>query len=394
MKILMLGWELPPHNSGGLGVACLHLAKALSESGADIDFVLPFHPNDNYDFMNVTSVFKRQADSINMLEAYDSSRYAMNGRSSLFVNSFDAGVVSIALKKEFDIIHAHDWLTFRAALRLKWQTGKPLVVHIHSIERDRAGGDSGNALVREIEATAMMMADRVITVSERTKQAVIDDYAIPASKIEVVHNSIDPNIFTPLELENDYKYISDMKSYGWKVVVNVGRLTVQKGLPFLINAAAMVIEKHPKTFFIFVGSGEQREELILLAAERGIADKVIFAGFQRGKRWRDAYAIADLFVMPSVSEPFGLAPLEAIGHGTPVMVSRQSGVSEVLSNCLKVDYWDVNEMANQIHAAITNRSLSSELIKNSSEELSRFTWNSAADSIMRLYHVHADGVRA
>lgn len=394
MKILMLGWELPPHNSGGLGVACLQLAKALASSGADIDFVLPFHPEDDFKFMKVTSVFKSRQHAGEILHIYDSQRYRENYANFPVDLSFEAGATVLAMRKEFDIIHAHDWLTFRAALRIKWQTGKPLVVHIHSIERDRAGGEPGNSLVREIEGQTMLMADQVIAVSERTKQAIIEDYDISADRIQVIHNSIDPDLFAPLELRNDYQYLEQMKAYGWQVVVNVGRITVQKGLPFLVRAAAKVIEKQPKTFFLFVGSGEQRDELLELAADLNIADKVIFAGFQRGKRWRDAYDIADLFVMPSVSEPFGLAPLEAIGHGTPVLVSRQSGVAEVLRNCLKVDYWDVDEMSNQIVSVLQNTSLKRELAINSAVELSRFSWENAANGLMSLYRYHAREVTA
>jgi glycogen(starch) synthase len=168
------------------------------------------------------------------------------------------------------------------------------------------------------------------------------DYGIPPNKIEVVHNSIEASGIEPLDNTNVYRYLSLMKSLGYRVVVNVGRLTVQKGLPNLLQAARLVIDKAPKTLFLIVGSGEQYYQLITQAADLGIGDKVLFTDFQRGKKWRDAYSIGDLFVMPSISEPFGLTPLEAIGYGTPALVSRQSGVSEVLHNCLKVDFWDID----------------------------------------------------
>jgi glycogen(starch) synthase len=400
MKVLMLGWELPPHNSGGLGVACLQLSKALADHGADIEFILPHYAGEKPNFMKVTTAFSKSTPLYAFENAYASYMYKQAGERTEYFNISDQqnvyehAVRSIISKREFDIIHAHDWLTFRAALQAKWQTGKPLVVHIHSIERDRAGGQEGNPLVREIEATAMTLADRVIAVSGKTKQAIIDDYGIPADKIEIIHNSIDPSYFEPISGDNEYKYLSDLKRHGWKVVVNIGRLTIQKGLPHFIQAAAEVIKKEPRTIFLLVGSGEQRDELIELAAGLGIADKVIFAGFQRGKRWRDAYAIGDLFVMPSVSEPFGLTPLEAICYGSPVLISKQSGVAEVLQNCLKVDYWDIKGMANQIVGALQNESLRYELLKNSQKEFKRLSWNQSAGNIMTIYKGHMTGVAA
>lgn len=391
MKILMLGWELPPHNSGGLGVACLQLSKALAQSGADIEFILPFYGGEELPHMKVTAAMSAEIDMFALENAYSSYKYVKNGKKSHSTamhrqhEAYEEAVASLLEEREFDVIHAHDWLTFRAALRAKWHSGKPLVAHIHSIERDRAGGGPGNPLVREIEAVTMTLADKVIAVSERTKQLIVDDYGIPAEKIKVVHNSLDPEDFVPLDDENEYKYLTDLKAMGWKVVVNVGRLTVQKGLPHLLEAAALVAARRPKTLFLLVGSGEQRDELIEQAANLGISDKVIFAGFQRGKRWRDAYAAGDLFVMPSVSEPFGLTPLESISYGTPAMVSKQSGVAEILNNCLKVDYWDTREMANQILMTLENQSLCDELIANAQREYQRLSWRRAADELMSEY---------
>ena len=185
-----------------------------------------------------------------------------------------------------------------------------------------------------------------------------------------------------------------MKQQGYRVVVNIGRLTVQKGLPNLLRAAKEVVDRAPKTIFLIVGSGEQEYELLGLAAELGISQNVIFTGFQRGKNWRDAYAIGDLFVMPSISEPFGLTPLEAVGYGTPVLVSKQSGVSEVLKNCLKVDFWDIDEMANQITAVVQNDALRDELLTNSYREYEKLSWTGAADKLMNLYAHHLQKVTA
>jgi glycosyltransferase involved in cell wall biosynthesis len=218
------------------------------------------------------------------------------------------------------------------------------------------------------------------------------EYAIPADKVEVIHNSIDIQDVEPLDGDNTYRYLSKMKQHGYRVVVNVGRLTIQKNLPNLLQAAKEVVLRAPKTLFLFVGSGEQERELLEQAAALGIGRNVVFTGFQRGKAWRDAYAIGDLFVMPSISEPFGLTPLESIGYGTPALVSKQSGVSEVLTNCLKVDFWDIQEMANQITAVVQNDTLRDELHKNSVKEYERLSWNNAADRLLELYEQHANKV--
>jgi len=401
MKVLMLGWELPPHNSGGLGVACLQLTKALAKTGADIDFVLPYYPaGAGFDHMNVASAFSKAQKFFSVEHAYDSHKFKLTGEKKQDFNlsdpnlAFEDAVSHIIALGEYDIIHAHDWLTFRAALRAKMESGKPLVVHIHSIERDRAGGNDGNPEVREIEATTMLLADRVVAISERTKKSIIDDYGVPADKITVVHNSMDREFFIPNEGPNAYRYISAMKEHGWKVVVNVGRLTIQKGLPQFITTASEVVKYMPKTLFLIVGSGEQRDELIEQAATLGIGDRVLFTGFQRGKRWRDAFSIGDLFVMPSVSEPFGLTPLEAIAYGCPAIISKQSGVAEILHNCLKVDYWDTNEMANQIVATLQNDALHNELLANSQSEYANLSWSKAASDVMGIYCSHAQGVPA
>jgi glycosyltransferase involved in cell wall biosynthesis len=235
------------------------------------------------------------------------------------------------------------------------------------------------------------MADRVIAVSQHTKQSIVDDYDIPADKIEVIYNSIDIGGIEQLDGDNAYRYLGLMKQLGYRVVVNVGRLTIQKGLPHLLRAAQRVVEKAPKTLFLIVGQGEQFFELIELAAELGIGSNVLFVDFQRGKRWRDAFAIGDLFVMPSVSEPFGITPLEAIGYGTPALISKQSGISEVLKNCLSVDFWDIDEMANKIVAAVLSDDLAHELWSNSYQELSRMSWDQASDKVINVYKEHLAG---
>lgn len=392
----MLGWELPPHNSGGLGIACYQLCKALSEKSVDIEFVLPYQADHDIDFMSVTA-----ANPIGVLKtlpaagAYDSHRYVRgNGTVQQLsihdqLHLYERTVARLAETREVDIIHAHDWLTFRAGLRVKEQKGCPLILHVHSVESDRAGNSYGNPLVREIEDLSMHMADQIVAVSQLTKNKIIEDYGIPADKIQVVHNSINPHELEPLDAHNAYRYLELMKSLGYKVVVNVGRLTIQKGLPNLLRAAREVIDREPKTLFLIVGSGEQYYELIELAAELGIGQNVLFADFQRGKRWRDAFAIGDLFVMPSVSEPFGLTPLESIGYGTPAMISKQSGVSEVLRNCLKVDFWDIGKMADEIVAVVRSEALREELQRNAYREYQSLSWSDVGDKMFELYERHA-----
>lgn len=392
MKILMLGWELPPHNSGGLGVACYELSKALARSGADIEFILPYSVQHNIEFMRVRSAYPSSVREVTQAgTAYDSYKFVHeNGKvewRSLFDfhKAYEEAIDEVVHSTEFDIIHAHDWLTFRAAIRAKEITGKPLLLHVHSIEADRAGGNEGNPLVQEVERMSLLLADRIIAVSKHTKSGIMREYDIPADRIEVVHNSIDKEAVEPLDKENAYTYLTQMKKQGYRVVVNIGRLTVQKGLHNLLAAAQKVVEKAPKTLFLIVGSGELERELLEQAAELGIGRNVLFTGFQRGKNWRDAYAIGDLFVMPSVSEPFGLTPLESIGYGTPALISKQSGVSEVLQNCLKVDFWDVDEMANKITAVVISDVLRDELQANAAKEYERISWDGAADQLFSLY---------
>jgi glycogen synthase len=401
MKILMLGWELPPHNSGGLGVACYQLCKALASKGADIEFVLPYYAEHQVDFMEVTAAHPQGVvEVVKGGGAYDSHKYRFSdGREETHnlqsqVRMFEHAVGGLAAEREFDVIHAHDWLTFRAGLRAKMQSGAPLILHVHSVERDRAGGQTGNPLVREIEELSFTMADRIIAVSQHTKNMIITDYGVPAEKIAVVHNSIDQDDMIELDNDNTYRYLRTMQGQGYRVVATVSRLTIQKGLPNLLRAAKEVVARQPKTLFLIVGSGEQYYELLELAAHLGIGRNVLFTGFQRGKRWRDAYAVADLFVMPSISEPFGLTALEAINYGAPVLISRQSGVAEVLHNALKVDFWDIDKMANQITAVVQNDALRDELFANAAREFEKLSWNDSADKLLGIYNRHTTGVAA
>lgn len=400
MKILMLGWELPPHNSGGLGVACWQLCKALSTKGIDIEFVLPYTAEHDVDFMQIHSLPRGlKLNYGEYLESYDSASYHEHGYGvpaaiQATHSHYETTVAHLAESLEFDIIHAHDWLTFRAGLRAREISGKPLLVHVHSIESDRAGGNTGNPFVREIEGLTFLLADRILAVSNHTKKAIAREYGIPLEKIDVVHNSFDQNAVESDSEATAYTYLKTMQERGYKVVVNAGRLTMQKNIPNLLRAAKDVLYREPKTLFVIVGTGEQDYELMQLAGDLGITKNVIFTGFLRGKALRDAFVIGDLFVMPSISEPFGLTPLEAMSYGTASLVSKQSGVSEVFKSCLKVDFWDISEMANQITAAIQNPSLTATLVEGGQLELDRLSWDHSADRLIDLYKSHHEAVAA
>lgn len=397
MKIIMLGWELPPHNSGGLGIACYGLCQALANDGMNVEFILPysnFGKNTKNHFMNVRSALPVNVKQVlSYGNSYESYKYVYHDLKiseswhDLFSHQ-QAYEQAIGLLDfdDFDIIHAHDWLTFRAAIKLKQKYNMPTVLHVHSIESDRSGGAAGNPRVRHIEGSSMAEADKVIAVSEHTKRQIIEQYAIEASKIEVVHNSISPiECGGSSQEENSYQVITSLKQQGYKVIVNVGRLTIQKGLPNLLRAFKKASIHNRKLLLLIAGSGELKNELIELAAEIGIARNVFFTDFVRGRRWRDTYAIGDLFVMPSVSEPFGLTPLESILHGTPAMVSKQSGVAEVLTNVLKVDFWDIDKMASQIVNVTQHKSFQDELLKNSMQEVRTMGWRTASRKTREAY---------
>ena len=393
----MLGWELPPHNSGGLGVACYQMSKALASQGVDIDFVVPYsakHPG--IDYMNVYSATPLPPNYYD-LGAYDhgtpedrenakdehglSPMRAVQRRYGKFVRQF-------VRKNPPDAIHAHDWLTMEAGIIAKENSNAPLIVHVHATEFDRSGEQLGNPLVHEIEQHGLMMADRIIAVSQITKDIIVKNYHIPPEKIEVIYNAIDLASLPPHEYDIDtYKYLEDLKSDGYTIVGTLTRLTVQKGLTYFVRAASAALSKYDKVAFVLSGSGEQRDELITLAASLGISDKVIFTGFVRGKQWRDIYHLIDVFVMSSVSEPFGLTALEAAHHDTALLISRQSGVGEVLNNIMRFDYWDVNRLADEIVNIAQSAALRETLKKNVKDEYAKISWQDAARQCLKLYKI-------
>lgn len=396
----MLGWELPPHNSGGLGVACYHLSKALSHAGASIDFVLPYdahHPGT--EFMTIHAATRlNPIHKFGIMGAYDSKSVSeldldkidmrdlqtMRGVQKRYV-----GFVERLLKKidAPDAIHAHDWLTMEAGMRAKQLTDAPLIVHVHATEFDRAGSfGSGNPIVHEIEYQGLMMADRIIAVSAITKNIIIHKYGIPADKIEVVHNAIDIDSMGAYEYDGrTYNYLETLRSEGYTVVSTVTRFTAQKGLTQLLRGFARACEKYDRLVLLLAGDGEQRDELISLSAELGVSDKVYFTGFVRGKQWRDAYSVSDVFVMSSVSEPFGLTALEAAHYNSALIITKQSGVGEVLRSILRYDFWDKDKLADQLVGIATSPALAAQLKQDVKDEYTRLSWHDVARTCLRLY---------
>lgn len=397
MNILMLGWELPPHNSGGLGVACYHMSKALALQGASIDFVLPYtasHPG--VEFMRVHNATKLRPEERLHLGSYDSADVIGRHLNEAPTDSLStmravqrhyvSYVEQLVTQLEPDVIHAHDWLTMEAGVRAKEITGAPLVVHVHATEFDRSGERYGNPIVHEIEQHALLMADRIIAVSNITKNIIVERYGIPAENIEVVHNAIDVNSFSEYTYDHrGYSYIEALKNEGYTVVASLTRFTVQKGLTHFLKAAARACEKYDRFVFLLAGDGEQRDELIKLAADLGIADKVYFTGFVRGKQWRDIYTVADVFVMSSVSEPFGLTALEAAHHDSALVISRQSGVGEVLQNILRFDYWDTDTLADQLVGIALSPSLATSLRQGSKNEYAKLSWHDVAVKCLDIF---------
>lgn len=384
----MFGWELPPFNSGGLGVACYGLSKALSEN-TDVIFVLPQKMNIDVDFLKLMFAGNVKITTIDspLVPYITPDQYMqLKDNISLYgtdlfkeVERYAQEARKIAAKEEFDVIHAHDWLSFGAGVAAKEVSGKPLVVQVHSTEYDRAGGNV-NRKVFEIEKRGMQKADKIITVSNFTRDIVEKKYFIQPEVISVVHNRINADEYKVKK--NKFFHI---KKDGKKVVLFAGRLTLQKGPDYFLEVARKTLKYRSNTLFVMAGSGDMERIIIERAAGMGISDKVLFTGFLRGEELSYLYSMADVFVMPSVSEPFGIVALESILNGTPVILSKQSGVSEVLKNAIKVDFWDVDEMVNNIVSLLRYSSLHQMLRTQGSQELKKFNWKTAAKDCEKIY---------
>jgi len=393
MKVLMFGWEFPPHNSGGLGVACQGLARALSENGVSLTFVLPKRfgsPRESFKFVfadipdcHVYSVntflmpYQTEASYKNFLRE---NGYIYGGGLFEEVERYSLEALKIAKRESFDIIHAHDWLSFGAGIAAKRVSGKPLIAHVHATEIDRTAGNPDPEIFKR-EREGIISADKVFSVSEFTKKMLVRDYGVNGEKIKVVHNGLDQK---SVPSGADAALVK-LKQSGYQVVLFAGRITVMKGVDYLVKAAKRVVEYAPRVLFVIAGSGDMEEQIMQEVAALGLSKNFIFTGFLRGEELSRVYNAADLFVSPSVSEPFGLTSLEALAHGTPVIMSKQSGASEVLTHAMKVDYWDTEALADKILSVLEHGSLREVLTANGQRDAFACSWDKAAKVCIDAY---------
>lgn len=425
MRVLMFGWEFPPHIAGGLGTACYGIVKGLAYNGVQTMFVMPSASGDEdrsaADIINASEIpvevsstmnvddfldkvqfvhigtnmvpyldpaefhslveedRKRQVRdfSIHYCQTYKfSGKYGSNLMEEVARYAMVGGTIAMTHKGEFDVIHAHDWLTYMAGIAAKRLSGKPLVVHVHATSFDRSSDNNIDTRVYDIEKRGMEAADRVITVSDLTRNIVITKYGIDPSKVVTVHNAVDFSGRSEIQVERGVKE---------KVVTFLGRITFQKGPEYFIEAAAKVLKKCKNVRFVMAGSGDMMNRSIRQVARLGISDRFHFTGFLRGAEVQKMFALSDVYVMPSVSEPFGISPLEAMRSGVPSVISRQSGAAEVLKYAFKVDFWDVDAMADEIYALLQYPALADFASKYGYDEVNTLKWNNAAAKIKSVY---------
>ncbi len=423
----MFGWEFPPHIAGGLGTACYGMTRGLARNDVEVIFVVPrAYGDEDQRFIKVVNASDVEAQfgdvsiggedvlskltfihiDSNMVpyispEEYKSyhDEFVLSGRKTwetkdvwnqryTFSGKYGANLmeevaryaivaaqVARDLEGQFDVIHAHDWLTYYAGIAAKEISGKPLVVHMHATEYDRSG-ENVNTQVYNIERTGMAAADRVIAVSNLTRKIVVEKYGIPAEKVVAVHNAVR---FAENEQALPQRGVKD------KIVTFLGRITYQKGPDYFVEAAAKVLKQVPDVRFVMAGSGDMMNHVIRRVAALGIADRFHFTGFLRGSDVHKMFQLSDVYIMPSVSEPFGISPLEAMRSNVPVIISKQSGVAEILDYAVKVDYWDVDAMADAIYGLITYPALSTMFAQKGLEEVTGLKWTNAAAKIKRVY---------
>ncbi len=424
MRVLMFGWEFPPHIAGGLGTACYGLTRGLARNDVEVIFVVPkAYGDEDQRFIRVVNasdvdaVYRSgEADSeiwkhvkfmeinSNMVpyispeqweterhrsekvghihhegdvwrERYNfSGKYGANLLEEVARYAVVARQVALELEGQFDVIHAHDWLTYYAGIAAKEVSGKPLVVHMHATEYDRSG-ENINTQTYAIERGGMEAADLVMAVSNLTRNIIINKYGIPAEKVITVHNAVR---FAESNIEEE-RGVKD------KIVTFLGRITFQKGPDYFVEAAAKVLKRTPNVRFVMAGSGDMMNHVIRRVARLGISDRFHFTGFLRGADVQKMFALSDVYVMPSVSEPFGISPLEAMKSNVPTIISKQSGVAEVLDYAVKVDYWDVDAMADAIYGLVTYPALGQLFARKGLEEVTGLKWNNAAAKIKAGY---------
>ncbi len=394
MRVLTFGWDYPPMKNGGLGVACHGLTEELMELGLDVVFVLPREQpiigGQKFIFANKTPstihVFSspllpyQHSQSFIQYFSPGGTRIQFSRKIIDEVYRYADAAYGIALKEQFDLIHAHDWTSYLAGVAAKLASGKPLVLHVHATSFDQAGGGNVDPDIYAVERHAFHTADSVVAISNYTRDIVINKFGVDPAKVTVIYNGIKPMIPPVLPIA-----LGELKAQGKKIVFYNGRITIQKGVDHLIRAARKVVDHDPNVIFVISGWGDMEHQIMHLVGSLGLSKNVIFAG----ALWDDdrdrMYQSADLFVMPSVSEPFGLVPLESIQHGTPVLISKQSGVAEVLTHALKVDFWDIDEMANKILAALKYGVMNRQLVDEGRKEILRHTWQRAAEKVRELY---------
>lgn len=419
----MFGWEFPPHITGGLGTACFGLTKGLVKNGVDVIFVVPkaygdetkegfrllnasdvvldFSKTETQEYLNRIQFMEIGSNLVPYLDPEEferivtleqaadkaethsvfSRQYSFSGKygPNLMqeVSRYALVASSIATSNTFDVIHAHDWLTYPAGIAAKKISGKPLVVHVHATEFDRSG-ENVNQPVYDIERQGMTEADLVITVSNLTRQIVIDKYGVAPEKVITVHNAVEP-VDRP-ELDGVTKHVKE------KVVTFLGRVTYQKGPDYFVEAAYKVLQRDANVRFVMAGSGDLLNRMIRRVAQLKIATKFHFTGFLAGPEVDTMFAMSDVYVMPSVSEPFGISPLEAMRSNVPVVISKQSGVAEVLQHALKVDFWDVDALADAIYGILHYEGLSKMFIRYGKTEVDNLIWENAAINILNVYN--------
>lgn len=412
MKALMFGWEFPPHILGGLGTASYGLTKGMSlQPDMEITFVIPKpHGDEDQSFLkiigacNVPVVWKENSwehinHRIGKLMHPDEYFWLRNGIKYDFrrihtndlgcidfsgrypdnlieeISNYEAVASVLANQMDFDVIHSHDWLTYPAGVFAKQISGKPLVIHVHATDFDRSRGKV-NPTVYGIEKRGMDAADHIMTVSELTRRIVIEKYHQHPDKVTTVHNAVEP-------LENVEQFTKTPRKD--KIVTFLGRITMQKGPEYFVEAAHKVIERTKNVRFVMAGSGDMMDAMIDLVAKRGIADRFHFPGFLRGHQVHQMLAESDVYIMPSVSEPFGISPLEAMQVGAPSIISYQSGCAEILTNVIKTDYWDIDAMADAIYSIVTYPSMYKSLREIGLEEVNNIKWYDAGIKVRAIY---------
>lgn len=425
-KILMYGWEFPPYISGGLGVACHDITKALSDLGVEVNFVLPnfasavlpkTHVNlinsskirvshnelvqvaeyftKNVNLFHVDSILRpyiteegylEQKEFINKHAIYDelnksynlliSGNYGPNLLDEVSRYAYVSGF--IAKEVEHDVIHCHDWMTILAGIEARRHSGKPLIYQVHALETDRSG-DNLNQAIFDIEKYGLEQADLIIAVSYFTKSQIVTRYGIDPDKIQVVHNAVSKDKTRLLKT----KLVKRLE--GEKIVLFLGRVTLQKGPDYFLEAAAKVLKQVKNVSFVIAGHGDMTIKLIERVAQLKIGNKVHFTGFLNREEVEALFEASDVYVMSSVSEPFGISSLEAVLYDVPVIMSKQSGVGEVLTNALKVDFWDTDELANQITAVLKHPALHKQLLESAAKELKSIQWENSGRKIVSIY---------